>query len=54
MALPFEPHGQLEQGGEGLSHSIGTLLDQLFQQRGDDRILVTLHPVFLFGDRQPE
>jgi hypothetical protein len=54
MALAFEPHGQLDQGGERLSHPIGTLLDQLFHERRDDRILVSLHPVLLSADRQPE
>jgi hypothetical protein len=35
-------------------HAVGPLLDQLFHERGDHRILRTLHPVLLFADRQPE
>jgi hypothetical protein len=54
IALAFQPHRQLEQGRERLRHAVRPLLDQLFHECGDHRILRILHPVLLLADRQPE
>jgi len=50
-ALALQAHGEIEQGGENLGHAVRPLGNELFHERGDDRILGVRHPGFLPGRR---
>ena len=52
VLLALHPHGEIEERREGLRHALGAGLDELFHQRGDDPIVVVLHPVPLFPERE--
>ena len=52
MLVTLHPHREVEERREGLRHALGAGLDELFHQRGDDPVVVILHPVPLFPDRE--
>ncbi len=36
--LALDPNSQIKKGGEGPSHTVGAVIDQLFHDGGDGRI----------------